>query len=160
MIMIAHRGNTVCPKLNLENRPEYINEALAAGFYVEVDVWIKDGLITLGHDEGVYSCQVEFLVDDRIVCHAKNFEAVEFFNSRKDIHWFWHEDDCCTLTSKGWVWTYPHKLIKNSILNQPEFDNKFDLNIITSMYKWYLSNCNFIGVCSDYVQLLKEVKYV
>jgi len=157
MLMIAHRGNLEGPRPNLENRTEYIQKALDAGFYVEIDVWVKNRVITLGHNEGVYPCQVEFLTNDKILCHAKNFEAIEFFNSHKDIHWFWHDKDACTLTSKGWVWAFPHNRIEGSILNQPEFNQKWNPEEAISQYRWYISNGSFLGVCSDYVQLLKEV---
>lgn len=160
MLMIAHRGNVNGPRPNLENRPAYIEEAMAAGFYVEIDVWIKDGIILLGHDEGIYPCQSDFLTNDKILCHAKNFEAVEFFNSRKDIHWFWHEKDYCTITSKGWVWAFPHNRIEGSVLNQPEFNQKFNPEEAISQFKWYTSNYSFSGVCSDYVELLREINNV
>ena len=39
MKLIAHRGNIDGPNPERENSPEYIEEALKAGYDVEVDVW-------------------------------------------------------------------------------------------------------------------------
>jgi hypothetical protein len=39
--LIAHRGN-MCGKTKWENHPDYLLEALQAGFDIEVDVWIDD----------------------------------------------------------------------------------------------------------------------
>ena len=38
MFIISHRGNLQGPDLTQENKPEYIDGALAKGFDVEVDV--------------------------------------------------------------------------------------------------------------------------
>jgi hypothetical protein len=74
---------------------------------VEVDVWLKDGKFYLGHDEPKYKVDESFLENFRIICHAKNVEALHKMLSNKEIHCFWHEGDYCTITSKGWVWKYP-----------------------------------------------------
>ena len=49
MIYIAHRGNIRGPNPERENSPDYIDEAIQSGYYVEVDVrmdaipvWIVD----------------------------------------------------------------------------------------------------------------------
>jgi glycerophosphoryl diester phosphodiesterase len=50
--LYAHRGNLFGPKPELENTPDYIDEAIKFGFKVEVDVWLKeDGNLYLGHDK-------------------------------------------------------------------------------------------------------------
>lgn len=157
MIMIAHRGNLNGPKPNLENRPEYIKQALDEGFYAEVDVWVHNGQITLGHDEGIYLCEKEFLTDPHIICHAKNFEAAELLSSRKNIHWFWHEKDNCTITSQGWIWAFPHNVIRGSVLNQPEWNQKFNPEEAVGQFQWYTKTYSFRGVCSDYVKIFREL---
>ena len=38
-----------------------------------------------------------------------------------DVHCFWHQEDDVTLTSKGYLWTYPNKqLTPKSIAVLPE----------------------------------------
>ncbi len=56
MKLIAHRGNTQGPNPERENSPEYIEEALNAGYDVEVDVWYDCATekFWLGHDEPQY----------------------------------------------------------------------------------------------------------
>ena len=159
-LFIAHRGNIDGPKPDFENNPEYIKQALNRTFYVEIDVWVHGNKILLGHDEGVYPCDISLLENSRVICHAKNFSAVEMFNKNKTIHWFWYENDCCTLTSMGLIWAYPNNLIEGSILNQPEFEQKWNIERAVAKYKDDMNSCSFIGVCSDYVQLLKEEKNV
>ena len=39
MKLISHRGNLEGRKPELENNPEYIDEALSKGYDVEIDVW-------------------------------------------------------------------------------------------------------------------------
>jgi hypothetical protein len=51
MIYISHRGNVDGKKPHLENKPEYIDEAISLGYDVEIDVWCIDGGLMLGHDE-------------------------------------------------------------------------------------------------------------
>ena len=55
MILISHRGNIDGKKPHLENQPDYIDEAIALGYDVEIDVWLIDGVLFLGHD-APHSC--------------------------------------------------------------------------------------------------------
>ena len=153
MIYIAHRGNIDGPKPLLENQKDYIEKALTMGFHAEVDVWVKDGKIMLGHDEGLYAVNIDFLQNKKIICHAKNIEAVEFLHLQKDVHWFWHQNDDCTLTSCGWIWAYPHQIINQSILNQPEFNKQNNVDDYLKQFFMYKERYAFLGVCSDYVNL-------
>lgn len=114
MIKIAHRGNTKGPNTELENRPEYIYDAIDAGFDVEVDIWSIDGVLYLGHDSPQY------MVDDSFVLsiipyawfHCKNIEMLDRFIKLKQlIRFFWHQEDDYTITSNGYIWAYPGKKI-------------------------------------------------
>lgn len=144
MIYIAHRGNTHGPNIKRENSPDYILEALNNGFYVEIDVWIYDAALWLGHDGPEYKTNIDFLKSsDKFICHAKNIPALELL-LKENVHCFFHDTDEAVLTSKGWIWTYPGKLLtKNSICVMPEV-NKTN----------FTNNC--IGICSDYVSNLRS----
>ena len=107
MILIAHRGNTKGRNLEAENSPKYIQEALDAGYHVEVDVWLKNDKFFLGHDNPKYEIDISFLKGSKFFCHAKNIEALHAMLETPNIHCFWHEGDFCTLTSQGYVWKYP-----------------------------------------------------
>ena len=140
MILISHRGNISGKILEAENKPEYIQDTMFLGYDVEVDVWFRDGLLWLGHDEPQDEVTMEWLERraDKLWIHCKNVSALEKFSSLKTFNYFWHDTDTATLTSKGFIWAYPGKQpIKDSIAVLPE------------IYRDDISQCK--GVCSDYI---------
>jgi glycerophosphoryl diester phosphodiesterase len=142
MILIAHRGNTNGPNTKLENSPEYISKALREGFHVEIDVWFKDGKWFLGHDGPDYEIEVTFLKQSGLWCHCKNLEALVELR-KLHVHCFYHEDDNYTLTSKGIVWGhYKSPPPPHGIYVMKDKDLK------------HYPDC--LGVCSDYVSVLRD----
>lgn len=138
MFLIAHRGNISGPQLDLENNPKYLNNAISKGYDVEVDVWYINNKLYLGHDEPQYQIELDYLKNEHFWCHCKNIEALEFLLDN-EVHCFFHDNDDATLTSRGFIWTFPKKkLTKSSICVLPE--NGFDEN---------LNYCT--GICSDYI---------
>tara|TARA_Y100000592_G_scaffold100941_1_gene183920 strand:- start:2286 stop:2714 length:429 start_codon:yes stop_codon:yes gene_type:complete len=138
MILISHRGNINGKQPGLENMPEYIDSAIELGYHVEVDVWYKNNEFWLGHDNPKYKINIKYLINNKFWCHAKNLEAINEMK-KYNIHYFWHQTDDITLTSKNYIWAYPGKQpIKNSIAVLPE------------IYQDNLSEC--LGVCSDYIE--------
>jgi hypothetical protein len=145
MIYISHRGNIDGKKPHLENQPEYIDDAIALGYDVEIDVWMIEGVLLLGHDEPQYGITQDWLNEryDNLWIHCKNIEAMEWFNILRSYHYFWHEEDTLTLTSRGVVWAYPGKQpIKGSIAVMPERSSD-DVSIC-------------IGICSDVIKKYKD----
>jgi hypothetical protein len=141
MYFIAHRGNVNGSIPAMENKPEYINEALQKGYDVEVDVWCIRDKMFLGHDEPQYQVESDFFLEKKLWCHGKNLEAIVKLEEL-DAHYFWHENDDITLTSKKYMWTYPGiKLTKKSICVMPEYSNYTPEQITTA-----------IGICSDNIQ--------
>lgn len=154
MIHIAHRGNTTGKFESRENEPTYIDRAISKGYDVEIDVWYINTdyhgwQLFLGHDNPDYGINLSWLIQrkDKLWIHCKNIEALEYFNNNKiisDLHYFWHETDTVTLTSKGYIWAYPGKQpIKNSIAVMPE------------IYNDNVSACK--GVCSDKIEQYKNI---
>ena len=143
MKKISHRGNLNGRIPERENEPNYVVEALALGYNCEIDVWVINGdEYYLGHDEPTYQVEETFLESNLLWCHAKNIDALEKMLKNKKIHCFWHEEDSFTLTSKGYIWTYPNNHItKKSICVLPEIGDYTDLNCY--------------GICSDYIQNYK-----
>jgi hypothetical protein len=141
VIIIAHRGNIDGPNPEKENHPDYILEAIKAGFDVEIDVWYVNGKYYLGHDEPQYEVEEKFLYQGYYWQHAKNVEALVQLMSIsrfEDINCFFHNIDDYTLTSNGWIWTFPGKLIVDgSVAVMPE---RFP--------DWNISRA--YGVCTDY----------
>jgi len=144
MKLISHRGNINGQILELENTMGYIDIAIANGYDVEIDVWYKDDILYLGHDHPQDSIDLEWLLarSSNLWCHAKNGEALYYMSQHNDIHYFWHQDDKFTLTSEGFIWTYPKKsLYYNSICVLPELG--------------YEGEFNCYGICSDYIERYK-----
>jgi hypothetical protein len=141
MILISHRGNLDGRLEEKENDPDYINEALKLGFNVEIDVWVESDKFYLGHDRPTYIIDESFLENEKLWCHAKNIESLEHMLKNKKIHCFWHQNDDFTITSNGFIWTYPNKkLTSKSICVLPEIQKEFIVN-----------TKKFYGICSDYI---------
>ena len=141
MILIAHRGNIHGPNPAQENHPDYIMDAVAKGFDVELDVRYLCGRLYLGHDEPQYEISAEFLENKAFWCHAKDIRTLSYLATEiSDIHYFFHNTDDCTLTSRGYIWTYPGKqiLCSKSIAVIPELIPKYDIDKAG-------------GICSDYM---------
>ena len=137
MILISHRGNLNGKDVDNENNPLYIDRALGKGYDVEIDVWYENGKWYLGHDKPQYEIELDYLRNKKLWCHAKNIEALNLMLD-DDIHCFWHQEDDVTLTSCGFIWTYPgKKLTEKSICVLPEKNNEIP------------KKC--LGICSDYI---------
>jgi hypothetical protein len=135
MRIISHRGNLDGRIPESENHPDYIKQAIVAGFDVEIDVWCINGEFMLGHDDPHYAVDVSFLKNPFLWCHAKNADALEKL-LEEGVHCFWHESDTYTITSRGSIWCYVGKYHKKGIaVNLGEPTDPKD-----SLY----------GVCTDY----------
>lgn len=137
MLFISHRGNINGANPAKENNPQYIEEALQKNFEVEVDVRFLNNSFYLGHDNPNYKISNSFIRQKKLWFHAKNIEAL-YELQKMDVNCFWHENDAVTLTSNGFIWTYPGKqLTLNSICVLPEKAN--------------IKKFNCAGICSDYI---------
>mgnify|MGYP003634570285 CR=1 FL=1 len=116
MIKVAHRGNIHGRQEHLENQPYYVLSAIADEYYCEVDVWKTPLGFFLGHDKPQYPVTIKFLKNEKLICHAKNINALHSMLKDSEIHCFWHEKDYCTITSKGWVWKYPEVYFQGKLL--------------------------------------------
>lgn len=153
MKFISHRGNITGREPRYENSPLYIEQAIKAGFDVEVDIWYMDNEYWLGHDRPEYRTGIHFLKKwyEYLWIHCKNIEALEhMFITRQTyrkgfrLNYFWHEEDTLTLTSKGIPWVYPNKgPIRGGIMVMPEYN---DEEIPT-----YVG-----GICSDKIGLYRD----
>lgn len=147
MKLIAHRGLTDGPDLALENHPSNIQKTLSQGFDAEIDVRYIDNKWYLGHDTATYEIAYDFLLQPGLWLHAKNLEALCMFTADYKLNFFWHQNDDFTLTSQGFIWTYPNKeLTPKSICVLPEWnDPKFD-NLPTECF----------GICSKFVHKIHK----
>lgn len=137
MIFVSHRGNIFGSNPELENNPKYIIEAINQQFDVEIDVWYIDGKYFLGHEAPKYETSIDFLKHESLWCHLKNIEAVTSLSKVKDVHWFWHESDKVTITSKGYVLALVGTVIPGTVVNQPDNSNFLSDN---SLYQGILAD--------------------
>jgi hypothetical protein len=135
--LISHRGNLFGRDESIENNPNHIRSILN-NFDCEIDVWLVDGNLFLGHDEPSFKIKKTFLKNRKLWCHAKNLFALEYM-LENNIHCFYHDRDDFTLTSKGFIWTFPNKNVcgKSVIV---------DLN-----EDWSKNHYNSFAVCSDFI---------
>ena len=88
---------------------------------------------------------IKFLSEnkEKFWIHCKNLEALNFMLVQKDFNFFWHQEDDYTLTSKGYIWTYPNQpvLAKNIIV----IEGKIKKSELPECY----------GICSDFVEVYK-----
>jgi len=138
MIFISHRGNINGQKKELENNPDYILQALNLKYDVEIDVRYLDNKWYLGHDFAQYNIDISFLKNKNLWCHAKNLDALKNMLIH-GINCFWHQEDNYTITSNGYIWTYPgNDLCEKSICVLPELEKQ-------NFYKG-------AGICSDFIE--------
>jgi hypothetical protein len=142
MKIISHRANLNGSDLKRENQQWAIDECISLGFDVEIDLWLQDNKLYLGHDKPETNISKYFLfaISDFAWIHAKNFEAVSWLNSNQNynLNWFWHESDKMTLTSKKIPWCYPNNYIETGV---------------TVVLEQKLIPVNVYGVCTDYPQI-------
>ena len=152
MKLISHRGNIDGINKERENSPDYILEALNKGYEVELDIWYtwKDSKFDwfLGHDEPTYDFNFVGFVPyfDKMWFHCKNLDAL-YKIIEWDIHYFWHQNDDFTLTSKNYIWTFPGKPLTDR-----------SICVLSEKYlllESQLMNC--AGICSDYIERYKKL---
>jgi len=143
MFLISHRGNINGIEKNKENNPFFLDKLLKVGYSIEIDVWLIKNKLFLGHDGPQYQIELDYLKNPNFWCHSKNLEALSLMLN-EGIHCFWHQEDDYTLTSKGYIWTYPNKPVcKNSVIvckNLKETQ--------------YYANLDIAGICSDFIGAL------
>lgn len=152
MKIIAHRANINGPNHKYENKISNIEKCIEFGWDVEIDIRFINEKFYLGHDDPCDSINLEDLrlIKNKAWIHCKNLEALSIFNMMKEeFNYFWHQNDSYTLTSKGYIWSFPgEKLSKNCICVMPELNHT--LNELSDIKKLKIS-----GLCTDYPILFK-----
>jgi len=153
MRIISHRGNLRGREEDQENTPGRIDHCISIGLDVEVDVWKIDDEWFLGHDYPKTKISIDFLEERKynLWVHCKNISALGgLFLENFNGNYFWHEEDKYTMTSKGFLWTYPAKDYAETFPNQIILDfSEMPIDTINS-YK----EKNIYGLCVDYAEQL------
>lgn len=151
MIIIAHRGITDRQNTAAENHPDQIHYALQLGLYAECDAWYDGNKFALGHDRPQYEVDSDFFLNSRLFIHCKSISALYKLKDNPIADVFFHDQDLCTLTKNGLIWThfkYEGLLTNQSIAVLPELSNK-----------WNILKC--YGICTDnYLKYKMDLKNV
>jgi len=150
MRFISHRGNIDGPNPRMENNPQYIDKAISSGFDVEIDLWVVDSKLFLGHDSGEHIIDKKWIFERscHLWLHAKNIPAICWLSSASNngLNFFWHQNDDISRTSSGILWTYPGiELTSMSVCVMPEIADYTHDEIGGA---W--------GICSDLIKLHKD----
>jgi hypothetical protein len=124
-----------------ENAPDYIDEAIVAGFQVEVDLRRIDDYWFLGHDYPQYKVTEQWLNERKgdLLLHLKDFSALKW--KSKNWHFFCHSNDSFTFTSQGLRWLHDLSLEPDEFTIVP----LMTLDLILS-YRPRIIH----AICSDY----------
>ncbi len=142
MIKIAHRGNFHGRDAARENTISYIEEAIAAGYDVEIDVWLIGTIWHLGHDFPGEVIDRAFMERSNVWVHAKNLVGyVSLYNNPK-IHVFWHDKDDFVYTSKGIKWAKTGIVTHDGVVVMPENSPEISAMLVSG-------ELEPLGVCSD-----------
>jgi hypothetical protein len=147
MKYIAHRGLTDGPNPLLENNPAQIELALKEGYECEIDLWLVDSDLYLGHDAPTYPISKQWVDKLGLWIHAKNLAALRWLTTT-DLEYFWHQNDDYVLTSHNYIWTFPGKdLTQRSVMVMPEkVDPTLEIARTAMCY----------AICSNFVRNIKE----
>ena len=124
MKIISHRGNLLGPDKLLENNPQHIRQILKdyPSLLVELDIWVLNYDLFLGHDRPEYLIHrnylFDYLIPNRTYLHLKSLETVSFFSENNlDLRYncFYHNNDSLVFTSLGEKWCYPGVYIRTGI---------------------------------------------
>lgn len=146
MIKIAHRGNYAGRNKDRENTISYIEEAILAGYNVEVDAWLLGSEWFLGHDFPVEQVTKDFFERPEIWTHAKNLIGYVSLYHNPKVHVFWHNKDDFAITSKGIKWAKTGIITHDGVMVMPEND-------ACCLDSLRLEQIEPLGVCSDDFQL-------
>lgn len=145
-VIISHRGNLCGRNPESENHPDYIHEAISAGFDVEIDIWKIGDDYMLGHDKPRHNVDFAYLLRKaaRLWMHAKDLDALKDFAHDDRFNVFCHSNDPRSLTTKGHVWTRS---------TEEDYDAS---SVVLRLEFSELRDRNFAGICTNYPKKFRE----
>ena len=136
MKIIAHRGLVNGPDKNKENTLPTIMSALGLGFDVEVDVWLENNQLKLGHDKPGPIVPNWLFENNKAWFHAKDVGSLKYL-TEQDKRVFYHTNEDVVMTSKRELWALPGKGFDGSYIVLPENTGEKILK-------------GTLGICTDY----------
>lgn len=142
-IKVSHRGNLNGRNPDKENSPEYILQAIKAGYAVEIDLWGDDNALFLGHDKPQYEISRQFLYSnlDSLFVHCKNLDALDAVYHTPICFFTQDKDDYSLIHNSSYIWTNINRRTNNNCI------------IVLKDKEPPPVNCG--GFCSDWVELHK-----
>jgi hypothetical protein len=124
---IYHRGNSRGAP-DTENDPNCLSTIVAAGRHVEVDVWLRDGAVFVGHDAPTHIVAWDWLVAlaPRALIHCKDgatFVGLRTWFAERGLEadLFYHTTEDYALSTGGKIIVYPGRpLFPNCLSMMPE----------------------------------------
>lgn len=147
MRLISHRGNVDSIQPKRENTQEYIDEAIDAGFDVEIDIWGGEfSKFYFGHDKPEKEVGLYWLHNNKrfLWIHAKNFEALSLLSAYPYFRVFYHktEDHVLISNSDGLFWSH----------NLEEAEDRSIIPLLSEKELLsYDKSKKVFGICSDFV---------
>lgn len=144
---ILHRGLLNGPNKEKENKEDELWKRINEGWDIEVDLWLHEDNIWLGHDKPECLLHNSRLIELPCVwVHCKNIGMLTYMrNNNPGASYFSHNTDDAVLTSNGYIWCYPgNQAGIHSIIVMPErnIEMVIDVSLIG-------------GICSDYTFLFQ-----
>ncbi len=139
-LIVSHKGNLNGINSEFENNPFHITHCIKKypELCYELDVWVKNSKIYLGHDKPTRYIDISFFYENshKLILHLKNLEAIRYFQKTNFTYFIQDKDDYSIVeNSHGWIWAnYGRKTNKDCIL-MLEKDGKIP------------RNCG--GICTD-----------
>ena len=150
MKYISHRGNLNGRNEDLENRPKYIDYAIKNGYDVEIDIRLINGVLFLGHDKEQYPVSIDWLIKRKeyLWIHCKDFFSLSYLLglSNNPLKVFYHKNEEYTIISNNNIWSH----------NQSVIDNRCIIPLLSKEEIESWKPMNVYGVCSDYIEILKN----
>ena len=148
MIKIANKGNHSGENPERENTILYLEEAMALGYDVKIDVWLIDKVWMLGErfPDAEQTIPRDFMENPQVWVSAKNLVGYVSLYRNSKVQVFWHNRDDFTFTSMGIKWANYGVMTRDGVLYLPELDGYIHEKLVAKQI-------NPLGVCSNNLQL-------
>ena len=154
--LISHRGNLSGPEPHRENTTAFIDEAINAGYWVEVDVWKNEDGLWLGHDGPNHLTSLQWLLDKKkdLIVHSKDIGTLSRMLESGMSTFYHSRESHAIIANLNLIWSHDiSNFSKKSIIPLMEKKDIDSFSQLTEVIK----NNSVFGICSDDVVLLSKI---
>jgi hypothetical protein len=148
--LISHRGNINGVNTERENEQTYLQEAIEAGYDVELDIRRLNHTLWFGHDGPTHMASMAWLLNykNNLWIHTKNFDAMDFLIEH-NFRVFYHQiEDHVVIGNTRIIWS--RAISEASTRSMIPLLSMDDINQVD------IKSLNVYAICSDFVQTIKE----